>query len=189
MRIETCYFCGGPVYPGHGIMFVRNDAKCFRFCKSKCHRHFKAKHNPRKMKWTKAYRKTAGKELAMDTSFDFEKKRNRPLRYDRTLVQTTLKVMKRVSKIQQRRHERFYERRMRNNQTNETAQGLKEILHFKDRLPLSQLPRKFQLQKLATLHQKKQQRLAREKQMSQKKQEQEQTIVKTSNELQTMQTN
>jgi len=44
-------------------MFVRNDSKIFRFCRSKCHKHFKAKHNPRKMKWTKAYRKIHGLDI------------------------------------------------------------------------------------------------------------------------------
>merc|ERR1712187_40714 len=37
------------------------------------------------MKWTKAYRKTHGKELMYDSTLDFEKRREEPVRYNRDL--------------------------------------------------------------------------------------------------------
>lgn len=91
---------------------MRNDAKVFRFCRSKCHKHFKAKHNPRKMKWTKAYRKAAGKEMVVDSTFAFEKRRNCPVRYDRDLVVKTVQAMKKIDSIKEARKERFYKERM-----------------------------------------------------------------------------
>ncbi|KAF8910988.1 ribosomal protein L24e-domain-containing protein [Gymnopilus junonius] len=112
MRIEKCYFCSTNVYPGHGSAFVRNDAKVFRFCTSKCHKNFKMKRNPRKVRWTKAFRKAAGKEMTIDSTIDFEKRRNVPVRYDRELVQTTIKAMKRVGEIKARRERVFFKHRM-----------------------------------------------------------------------------
>ncbi|EGG02110.1 uncharacterized protein MELLADRAFT_49900 [Melampsora larici-populina 98AG31] len=112
MRIEKCYFCGANVYPGHGTMFVRNDAKMFRFCRSKCHKNFKMKRNPRKVRWTKAFRKAAGKEMTMDSTLDFEKRRNVPIKYDRELVNSTVTAIDRIAEIKSRRERAFYAARI-----------------------------------------------------------------------------
>ncbi|CAO3614352.1 unnamed protein product [Cunninghamella blakesleeana] len=112
MHISRCYFCSGPCYPGHGTMFVRNDSKTFRFCRSKCNKNFKIKRNPRKVKWTKAFRKASGKEMVIDSTFEFEKRRNVPVRYDRNLMATTIKAMKRVQEIRAKRERAFYKNRV-----------------------------------------------------------------------------
>jgi large subunit ribosomal protein L24e len=96
-------------------MFVRNDAKEFRFCRSKCHKNFKMKRNPRKLKWTKAFRKAAGKEMVVDSTLAFNARRNVPVRYNRDLVAETLRAMSRVEEIRQRRERAFYKNRMRGN--------------------------------------------------------------------------
>ncbi|KAK7086664.1 hypothetical protein SK128_017524 [Halocaridina rubra] len=107
MRIERCYFCSSKIYPGHGMMFVRNDSKIFRFCRSKCRRHFNRKKNPRKTRWTKSFRKSAGKELTVDPSFEFEKRRNVPVKYNRELWQKSMKAMKRITEIREKRERKF----------------------------------------------------------------------------------
>ncbi len=112
MRVEKCYFCSSPAYPGHGSAFVRNDGKTFRFCRSKCQRNFKMKRNPRKVRWTKAFRKAAGKEMAVDSTFEFEKRRNVPVRYDRDLMATTVTAIKRIQEIKAKRERLFYRNRV-----------------------------------------------------------------------------
>lgn len=133
MRLEKCWFCSSTIYPGHGICFVRNDSKIFRFCRSKCHKNFKMKRNPRKVKWTKAYRVLHGKELTADATFDFERQRNRPTKYNRKVTLATLKAMKSLERIRVRRGERFYENRMKGVEDlkrREDKKALEEQIHL-----------------------------------------------------------
>ena len=46
-----------------------------------------------------------------DSTIEFEKRRNVPVRYDRELVASTVKAMKRVAEIKQRREHAFWKNR------------------------------------------------------------------------------
>ncbi|KAH8673628.1 ribosomal protein L24e-domain-containing protein [Xylariales sp. PMI_506] len=135
MRIETCHFCSRPAYPGKGIMFVRNDAKQFRFCRSKCHKNFKMKRNPRKLAWTKSFRKAAGKEMTVDSTLQFAARRNVPTRYNRDLVQKVLKAMERIEEIRQKRERVFYKKRMMGKRARELADARKLVDSHSHLLP------------------------------------------------------
>ncbi|KAF2273633.1 uncharacterized protein EI97DRAFT_147742 [Westerdykella ornata] len=138
MRIETCYFCSAPVYPSKGITFIRNDARAFRFCKSKCHKNFKMKRNPRKLQWTKSFRRAHGKEMTVDSTLQFAQRRNIPVRYNRGLIQTTLKAMTRISEIRARRERQFYKARMRGNKARQRAEDRKLVEENQHLLPPSE---------------------------------------------------
>ena len=85
------------------------------------------KRNPRKVKWTKAFRKSAGKEMKVDSTFEFEKRRNKPVRYDRELMGATIRAMKRIGEIQQARDKRFYTARMKGTKAIQKNQRAVEI--------------------------------------------------------------
>jgi len=70
------------------------------------------KKNPRKTAWTKAFRKLRGKEMVMDSTFEFEKKRNRPQKYDREKMAVTLRAMKKVAEIKEKRERNFIKKRI-----------------------------------------------------------------------------
>lgn len=147
MRITSCHFCSSPCYPGHGIMFIRNDAKEFRFCRSKCHKNFKMKRNPRKLKWTKAFRKARGKELIVDSSLTFAKRRNIPVRYNRDLIQDTLKAMSKIEEIRARRERQFYKLRMKNNDETDFKRDLLLVKKNEHLLKVRQVELQRQLEK------------------------------------------
>src|SRR5271168_3719176 len=93
------------------------------------------KRNPRKLKWTKAFRKSAGKEMVVDSTLTFAARRNVPVRYNRDLVATTLKAMQRVSEIRQRRERVFYKKRMEGNKEREKAANRKLVAENQHLLP------------------------------------------------------
>lgn len=152
MRLEKCYFCSSTCYPGHGISFVRNDSKVFRFCRSKCHRAFKKKRNPRKVKWTKAFRKSAGKELAVDSVYSFEKKRNVPVKYNRELWQTTVKAMKRIKAIRVKREGQFIKNRLKAGRSKSLQRDFEEIAKGIDLLKAPIRVKRRAKQKVSVVH-------------------------------------
>ncbi|KAJ3322933.1 ATPase-activating ribosome biosynthesis protein [Boothiomyces sp. JEL0866] len=85
------------------------------------------KRNPRKVKWTKAFRRAAGKEMTVDSTLEFEKRRNIPVRYDRDLMQTTLKAIKRVQEIKQKREKVHYKNRMAGKKERELQENIKAL--------------------------------------------------------------
>ncbi|KDD74667.1 hypothetical protein H632_c1147p1 [Helicosporidium sp. ATCC 50920] len=87
------------------------------------------KRNPRKVRWTKAYRKLAGKELAMDTTFEMERRRNRPEKYDRELVHKTVQAIHKISSIRRARQDRFHERRMLGARVLQARQDRRQLEH------------------------------------------------------------
>jgi large subunit ribosomal protein L24e len=134
-RVETCHFCSQPCYPSKGITFVRNDAKLFRFCRSKCHKNFKMKRNPRKLGWTKAFRRAHGKEMTVDSTLQFQQRRNIPVRYNRDLVARTLEAMSRVGEIRAKRERQFYKNRMAGNRAVQLEADRKLVAENQHLLP------------------------------------------------------
>ena len=93
------------------------------------------KRNPRKLKWTKAFRKSAGKEMVVDSTLTFAARRNVPVRYNRDLVDKTLKAMERVSEIRQKRERVFYKKRMAGNMEREKEANIKLVAENQHLLP------------------------------------------------------
>lgn len=65
--------------------------------------------------------------MAVDSTFDFEKRRNRPVKYDRDLMGKTILAMKRVDEIRQEREKRFFDNRMQDAKAEKKKQARVEI--------------------------------------------------------------
>ncbi|KAK7744370.1 ATPase-activating ribosome biosynthesis protein [Diatrype stigma] len=112
------------------------------------------KRNPRKLKWTKAFRKAAGKEMVVDSTLQFAARRNIPVRYNRDLMQKTLKAMesnnnRRISEIRSRRERVFYKRRMAGKRATELANDRRLVNTHSHLLPRVRGSEKRRLAELA----------------------------------------
>jgi len=69
--------------------------------------------------------------MTVDSTIDFEKRRNVPVRYDRELVQTTIKAMKRIAEIKTRRERVFFKHRVAAAREKQRAHRKKKLAAIK----------------------------------------------------------
>ena len=86
----------------------------------------------------------------MDTSFDFERQRNRPVKYDRDLMKKTVRAMEKVQAIKSAREKRFWDKRMEKNADVAKERNLAEVQQGLDLLvsPLVQQDAQLAAQKV-----------------------------------------
>jgi large subunit ribosomal protein L24e len=76
--------------------------------------------------------------MTVDSTLAFAARRNVPVRYNRDLVQTTLKAMSRISEIRARRERAFYKARMKGNKERQRAEDRKLVEENQHLLPPSE---------------------------------------------------
>ena len=65
--------------------------------------------------------------MAVDSTFEFEKRRNRPVKYDRDLMGKTIIAMQKVQEIKGKREQRFHSNRMKDAKLEKKTQARVEI--------------------------------------------------------------
>lgn len=65
--------------------------------------------------------------MAIDPSFEFEKRRNIPVKYDRQLWTKTVDAMKKIETIRQRRQNNYIMQRLRKGREQEILRDVKEV--------------------------------------------------------------
>merc|ERR1711881_197325 len=70
---------------------------------------------------------SAGKELAVDPTFEFEKRRNVPVKYDRELWQKTVGAMQKIEEIKNKRQAHHIFQRMKAAKKIQKAKDIKEV--------------------------------------------------------------
>ena len=145
---------GGGEERGYGSYDLKDVGTITNYWTRFPSQQFKMKRNPRKLKWTKAFRKASGKEMVVDSTLLFAARRNVPVRYNRELAKKTLEAMDKVAEIRARRERMFYKRRMAGNRKRETLAARKLVAEHGHLLlpqPKRPLHPKLRAKKLAAL--------------------------------------
>jgi len=96
------------------------------------------KRNPRKVRWTKAFRKAHKKDLTVDATLEFEQRRNRPIKYNREKMHKTLLAMQRIAEIREKRERQHHINRLKGDKKRQLQVDLKDL---KENLHLVEFPR------------------------------------------------
>eukprot|EP00183_Erythrolobus_madagascarensis_P006959 CAMPEP_0185845122 /NCGR_PEP_ID=MMETSP1354-20130828/1183_1 /TAXON_ID=708628 /ORGANISM="Erythrolobus madagascarensis, Strain CCMP3276" /LENGTH=137 /DNA_ID=CAMNT_0028545017 /DNA_START=49 /DNA_END=463 /DNA_ORIENTATION=+ len=70
---------------------------------------------------------SGGKEMVVDSTFDFERRRNRVAKYDRELMSTTLRAMKVIDRVRTKREKAFFKQRMKAKTEVERRMALRDL--------------------------------------------------------------
>jgi large subunit ribosomal protein L24e len=65
--------------------------------------------------------------MSNDTTFDFEQRRNRPIKYDRNVTGATIQAIQTISQIQNQRQQRFFDVRQQDSKQIQKVQARSEI--------------------------------------------------------------
>ncbi len=87
------------------------------------------------MSSSKRKRTNIGEEMVVDSTLEFAARRNVPVRYNRELVEKTVKAISRVNEIRARRERVFYKKRMAGNKEREREANRKLVEENSHLLP------------------------------------------------------
>mmetsp|Transcript_15212 Transcript_15212/g.38180 ORF Transcript_15212/g.38180 Transcript_15212/m.38180 type:complete len:119 (-) Transcript_15212:2602-2958(-) len=117
MDLKNCSVCGFSIYPGHGSVFIKNNLKIIRFCRSKCRKLYELKKNPAFLRWTSFNRSIRGLKVNFKNNF-LDKSRNSffflKKNYNLFLTLQTLYFFKKIEKIKNNRKIDFKIKKIKN---------------------------------------------------------------------------
>jgi len=90
MKLVDDPFSGYRIYPSKGRLYVRGDSKWFQFANGKSESLFRQRKNPRRIAWTRLFRRAHKKGLTEETA---KKRTRRTVKHQRGIVGADLSAI------------------------------------------------------------------------------------------------